>query len=113
MEGAVPVVAKESLVERLAQGVLAGLTVVTPNRRLALALTREVGDRQVASGRTVWEAPDILPFGAFVERLYRDALFSERGAAVPALLSEAQEQTLWEVILDVSKLGLLSPGAGS
>ena len=113
MEGAVPVVAKESLVERLAQGVLAGLTVVTPNRRLALALAREVGDRQVASGRTVWEAPDILPFGAFVERLYGDALFSDRGATMPVLLSEAQEQTLWEAILGESKLDLLSPGAAA
>jgi hypothetical protein len=113
MEGAVPVVQKESLVERLAQGVMAGLTVVTPNHRLALTLAREVGDRQVASGRTVWEAPDILPFGAFIERLYADALFSERGATMPALLSEAQEQTLWETILGESKLDLLSPGAAA
>jgi probable DNA repair protein len=115
MEGAVPVVAKQSLIEQLAQGAAAGLTVVTPNRRLALALAREVGDRHVAQGRTVWESPDILPFASFVERLWSDALFSEKGVAVPALLSGAQEQTLWEAILGESKLAreLLSASAAA
>ena len=115
MEGAVPVIAKEALVERLAQGVAAGVTVVTPNRRLALALAREVGDRHVANARTVWEAPDILPFGTFVERLWSDAAFSEGGAAVPALLSESQEATLWEAILGESPLAkeLLSTRAAA
>jgi ATP-dependent helicase/nuclease subunit B len=123
MEGAVPRVgkeirkeiAKQALVAQLAQGLAAGVTVVTPNRRLALALAREVGDRQVASGRGVWEAPDILPFGAFVERLWSDAAFSERGAALPALLSAPQEQTLWETILLESPLAkdLLSTRAAA
>ncbi|MGE5615778.1 MAG: hypothetical protein ACM3X5_02570, partial [Bacillota bacterium] len=94
MEGAVPVLPKRSLIERLAQGASAGITVVTPNRRLALALAHEVGDRHVANGRRAWESPDVLPFGAFVERLWSDALVSERAATVPAVLSQAQEQTL-------------------
>src|SRR5258706_9204478 len=104
MDGGTRGVAKEAVIEGLAQGRRAGVTVITPNRRLALALAREVGDRHVAEGRTVWEAPDILPFGTFVERLWNEALFSERGASVPALLSEVQEQLLWEEILAASRL---------
>src|SRR5688572_33330696 len=80
MEGGVPVVSKDALLERLAapDAHAAGLTVVTPNRRLALALLREAGDRHVARGSSVWETPDVLPFPAFVERLWSDATFSER-----------------------------------
>ena len=54
-------------------------------------------------GLTVWEAPDILPFGAFVERLWEDALYSPigemRGESFPLLLTPAQEQHLWQEIL--------------
>ena len=115
MEGAVPVIAKQALIERLAEGLASGITVVTPNRRLALSLSREVGDRHVANGRAVWESPDILPFGAFVERLWSDAAFSERGATIPALLSEVQEQALWDQIVGRSSLakGLLSANAAA
>src|SRR5256885_12575357 len=59
------------LFQRLAEGHAARITVVTPNRRLAQALTAEFDAFQIGKGLTVWEAPDILPFGAFVERLWR------------------------------------------
>jgi probable DNA repair protein len=51
----------------------------------------------------------------FVERLWSDAAFSERGAAVPALLSEAQEEALWDQIVRRSSLAkeLLSAGAAA
>jgi len=115
MEGAVPVIAKQALIERLAEGAASGVTVVTPNRRLALALSREVGDRHIAGGRAVWESPDILPFGAFVARLWSDATISDRGATVPALLSEVQEQALWDDIVGGSSLAkeLLSANAAA
>ena len=118
MEGGVPVVvAKAALLEQLAaqDAHAAGLTVITPNRRLALSLLREVGDLHVARGQAVWETPDVLPLPAFVERLWSDATYSERGAMVPALLSEVQEQRLWEEIVGTSPLAkeLLSPGAAA
>src|SRR5688572_17710431 len=117
MEGGVPVVSKDALLERLAapDAHAAGLTVVTPNRRLALALLREAGDRHVARGSSVWETPDVLPFPAFVERLWSDATFSERGATVPAVLSAAQEQKLWEEIVGASPFArqLLSADAAA
>src|ERR1700704_2458930 len=91
-----PVVQKRELFAQLARGHSAGIAVVTPNRRLAQALAREFDERQIASGLTAWETADILPFGAFVERLYEDALYSDIAAQLPMLLAPSQEQVLWE-----------------
>src|SRR5437773_4341360 len=81
------------LFQRLAEGHAARITVVTPNRRLAQALTAEFDAFQIGKGLSVWEAPDILPFGAFVERLWEDALYSELGDKLPLLLTPAQERS--------------------
>ena len=70
---------KSELFARLAVGHAARITVVTPNQRLAHSLTLEFDDYQLARGLTSWEAADILPFGAFVERLWEDALYSDLG----------------------------------
>src|SRR5256885_9285883 len=100
------------LFARLAEGRSARLTVVTPNQRLAHRLTLEFDDYQSARGLTSWEAADILPFGAFVERLWQDALYSEVGERLPLLLTPAQEQHLWERILADSGL-LIVPQAAA
>src|SRR5882672_10692464 len=70
-----PVLEKNALFERLAQGRSADLTVVTPNKRLSQAL--------------------MLPFGAFVQRLYEDGLYADLSAELPMLLTPAQEEELW------------------
>jgi ATP-dependent helicase/nuclease subunit B len=102
---------KTELFTRLAEGHAARITVVTPNRRLAQTLMSEFDVFQIKKGLTVWEAPDILPFGAFVERLWEDALYSDLGESLPLLLTEAQEQRLWEEILADSGLFALSQAA--
>lgn len=91
--------AQSALFERLARGHAAGVTVLTPNRRLAQALQGGFDRAQLAAGRAAWEAPDILPFAAFVERCHEEALYAEGGAQVPALLAPAQAQVLWEEAL--------------
>jgi probable DNA repair protein len=98
---------KSELFARLAEGHAARLAVVTPNRRLAQALTLEFDEYQAAKGLAAWEAADIVPLAAFVERLWEDALYSGSGAKLPALLTPAQEQALWEEILKAADL--LSP----
>jgi probable DNA repair protein len=107
---------KSELFARLAVGHAARITVVTPNQRLAHSLTLEFDDYQLARGLTSWEAADILPFGAFVERLWEDALYSPigemRGSELPLLLTPAQEQHLWERILAASGL-LIVPQAAA
>jgi probable DNA repair protein len=91
-----PPLGKAELFERLARGLAARVTVVTPNRRLAQALQSEFDAFQAARGLKAWETADILPFEAFTERLWEDALYCDVGAGVPVLLSPAQEQALWE-----------------
>ena len=92
------------LLARLAQGHAARLTVVTPNRRLAQTLTAQFDSFQTKKGLSVWEAPDILPFGSFVERLWEEALYSRLGESLPLLLTAAQEQALWESLVSESDL---------
>lgn len=96
---------KAELFERLAAGSDARLSVVTPNRRLAQSLAQQFDAYQVAQGRTLWDAPDILPFSAFVERACDQAMHSELGADMPLLLTPAQEQALWESIIERSDEG--------
>src|SRR5512145_1994439 len=95
---------KFDLFARLEKGHSEQVTVVTPNKRLAQALMSEFDDFQTRKNLTVWEAPDILTFGAFVERLWEDTLYSELGETLPLLLTEAQEQHLWEGVLEKSGL---------
>lgn len=100
-----PVVQKRELFAHLARGHSEGIAVVTPNRRLAQTLAREFDGLQIASGRTVWETADVLPFGAFVERLYEDALYSGIAARLPLLLTGVQEQELWQAAIRASEWG--------
>jgi len=89
----------------LAQRIEAGCAVVTPNRRLAAHLKHEYDARQAAAGKSAWPTADILPFSAFVERAYEDALYSSHAAGLPILLAPAQEQALWENLIRESETG--------
>jgi ATP-dependent helicase/nuclease subunit B len=103
---------KEQLLARLAEGHAAGITVVTPNTRLSQALVSEFDAFQLAGDRTAWEAADILPVGAFVERMYEDALYAPPGETgpsdLPLLLTRAQEQLLWAEAIRAAPRELLS-----
>jgi ATP-dependent helicase/nuclease subunit B len=89
----------------LAQRIEAGCAVVTPNRRLAAHLKHEYDAQQTRAGRSVWPTADILSVSAFVERAYGDAFYSGHAAALPTLLTPAQEQALWESIIRDSETG--------
>ena len=97
---------KQDLFARLAEGHAAGITVVTPNRRLARTLRGEFDLFQAARNLAVWEDADILPLDSFAERLYEDSLYADPQGGQPQLLSAAQEQALWESVL--AKSGLLA-----
>ena len=105
MSAALPELAKDELFARLAAGHAAGITVVTPNRRLAQALGAEFDRGQLVAGREAWETPDVLPYAAFVERLYEDALYSDLAPGLPLLLTPEQEQGLWEERVSGSATG--------
>ncbi len=100
-----PEIHQDELIARL--GSDSGVCVVTPNQRLAAALSRNFAEFQSARGLSVWEAADILPLSAFWQRLYDDALSSELAPKIPMLLSGIQEQALWEGIIGGSESGSL------
>src|SRR5258707_15058847 len=101
-------ISKKELLEKLALGHAARITVVTPNRRLSQALVSDFDSYQAKQNKTVWEAADILPFGAFVERLYEDALYSDIAAELPLLLTPAQERWLGQGVVSNSGLPSLA-----
>ncbi|MEO5694500.1 MAG: PD-(D/E)XK nuclease family protein [Usitatibacter sp.] len=94
-----PEIARAELLRRLAEGRDAALSVVTPNTRMAQSLQRDFDADRLRAGLSTWETPDILPFGAFVARLWEDALYSPRGASVPLLLTPVQEQAAWDEVV--------------
>lgn len=96
----------------LAQRIEAGCVVVTPNRRLAAHLRREFDRAQLAAGRRVWPTADCVPLNAFLERTYDELI---RLAAGAMLLSERQEDALWERVVTDSPQGaaLLHPEAAA
>lgn len=106
-----PILKKNDLLERLAEGHAAGITVVTPNQRLSAALLRDFDLHQ--TGRERWDAADILPLSKFVERCYDDALYSELATELPILLTDAQEQALWEDVIRASESGAVLLSAAS
>ncbi len=83
----------------------AGATVITPNRRLALALKDKFNNHQISQNNIVWHAADILPFSAFITRIYLDTLYSQHTSELPLLLTSAQEQVLWESVIQTSDAG--------
>ena len=104
MPGDFPALDKQELFTRLAQGHAAGITVVTPNRRLAQALAREFDEGQAATDLPVWETADILFVDTFIERFYEDALYASGAESLPQLLSPAQDRAIWESVLSGAPL---------
>jgi ATP-dependent helicase/nuclease subunit B len=99
-----PEITQDEMFARLAQLPAAGVSVVTPNQRLSLALQRGFGERQAASGRVLWESADILPWSGFLERACQDARYADI-AALPLVLAPLQSHALWENLLRASPTG--------
>ena len=102
-----PQIFLQNVFKRLAVGLSANTTVVTPNRRLSLTLKNQFDNFQVTQKLSVWDSADILPFSAFVERIYQDALYSAPESRRPVLLTATQVRALWESIIKRSDEGKL------
>ncbi|MBC7625261.1 MAG: PD-(D/E)XK nuclease family protein [Aeromicrobium sp.] len=90
-----------SVIESLAAE---GVTVVTPNRRLAAALKRVYDAAQQQAGRRAWVAPDILPLPTFLARTVQAirlgvAAEFEAAVALPKLIDVPQSHLLWEQVI--------------
>lgn len=86
---------------------------VTSNRRLARSLAAEFDRYQAEQSRTVWETPQILPFAAFVAKLYDAALHDPKLTDVRTPLTWTQERAVWEAVVGDSGLGLMSSAAAA
>lgn len=88
--------------EQAVSALAAGVTVLTANTRSARTL-REAAEDRLRLASAAWLTPDGLPYGAFVERLYSDALVV--GAVKVQALQREQELLLWRQIIERSSSG--------
>ena len=88
-------------------------TLLTVNNRLAAELHARYDRTQLAAGRQAWPSADILPWNAWLARLYEQLL--DVGHTDLDLLSPTQERLLWEDIVgqDTAEAGLLRPAAAA
>jgi probable DNA repair protein len=87
------------------QAVAAGIaraTVLTANTRSARAI-RAALEQRLSLSNSAWLTPDVLPYGAFIERLYSDAVVA--GAITVQALHREQELQLWRQIIERSPSG--------
>ncbi len=75
-----------------------GALVLTSNTRSARFLKREFSERQADAKRDVWSTPDILPWSAWLRRLWRGSIYGNPQASA-ALLDDVQERLVWEQII--------------
>ena len=74
------------------------MTVVTGNRRLARDLRIQYNGEQAAAGLRAWPAPQIMPWGAWLEWTLEESYPKE------TFLSAPQEAAIWQSILRGSPL---------
>lgn len=90
-----------------------GGTLITVNRRLARYCQARYADARAKNGETAWETPDILPYGAWLERFWERRLQSASPEKIDhrILLSPEQERLAWEAVIGGSDAGkgLLQP----
>lgn len=82
-----------------------GATLVTVNQRLAKYARDQYGRKQVETGRSAWETPDILSYNAWLERCLDESsmhagLWDENEKEIPVLLRPLQERMLWEQVIE-------------
>ncbi|MFO1305699.1 MAG: PD-(D/E)XK nuclease family protein [Burkholderiales bacterium] len=97
-----------------ADALAAGITVVTPNNRLARALiARHDAARMRAHART-WPAARAIPWSAWVETLWREALEAEAAPADLRLRSDAEAHHVWVgIVRDALSEGLADARAAA
>ena len=73
-----------------------GVSLVTANTRVARHLRGHADRQQAASGDLSWPSVDILPWSAWLERLWRGSLIADSDAGHFDLLSDQQSRLIWQ-----------------
>jgi len=85
----------------------AGATIVTPNNRLARHLVARFDERQRAAGKRTWTAARALPWNAWLDTLWLDALAASTLSATPQAIGDGQVAHLWDRIVAQASPALL------
>lgn len=88
--------------ERAVSAAVAGATVLAANTRSARAI-QAAAERRLRISNSAWLTPEVMPYGAFVEKLYSDAVVI--GAVSVQALQREQELQLWRQIIERSTSG--------
>jgi probable DNA repair protein len=105
---------REELPAPLAAAFASGSVVVTPNKRLARHLAARYDRVQQLAGRTVWTAPTVMPWGAWLESLWLDVMASGCRAEPPRRIAPGQSRLLWARLVAAEGLPLMDEqGAAS
>ncbi|MDP1559587.1 MAG: PD-(D/E)XK nuclease family protein [Nitrosomonas sp.] len=79
-----------------------GVTVITGNNRLAGVTRQAFEQAAIDKGLEVWPTPDVLPWTAWLQRVWEEAVVSGAASAPELLLTSQQEQRIWEDIVTES-----------
>lgn len=74
-------------------------TILTGNQRLARVLRHRYDQSMIEAGREVWPGADILPWSAWLQRLWQEAMVVNNIASDLFLLDAFQERQVWQQIL--------------
>lgn len=77
-----------------------GITLVTPTRRLAGLVADRYGTAMAAATDGTWEAPPVLPLGAWVTQIHEQVSATGGDSLPDILLSTDQELAVWEQSVD-------------
>lgn len=73
--------------------------IVTVNQRLARALRDAIAEIRLTKQQTVWATNTVLPWSAWMRRLWREDLFQSSSRQ---LLTPGQCNSLWEIVIQTS-----------
>ena len=76
-----------------------GATLLTANTRLSRALLGEHAGRMSASGASAWATPAVLPWEAWLQQCWEQALLVS-AMDLPLVLDESQSRLLWQQVLE-------------
>ena len=76
-----------------------GATVVTGNKRLAAVTHLAFEQAAINKGSEVWPTPHILPWPAWLQDVWEEAVVSGAVPAPELLLTSQQERHIWEAII--------------
>ncbi len=75
------------------------VVLVTPTRRLAALIADRYHATMLRRGQSTWEAPPVLPFGAWLVEIFQRLAITSSAGEGTILLSIDQERAIWEQVV--------------